>query len=320
MRLSRVAWLVTGVLAVSSAALQAAEVRRPRILGLSHVALFVRDVEASRAFYKDYLGFGEPFWVDDPDGKLRLTWIKINDRQSIELFPEREAGSDRLNHVALETDDAEAMRAFMASKGIAVPDAVPKGRIGNSNFTVKDPDGHGVEIVQYEPAGWTAREKGKFMPDTRVSTRMAHAGVAVADLDASLAFYRDVLGLTETWRGSRDGQQLSWVNLKVPDGDDYLELMLVDGPVPQERLFTLHHVCLEVADVAKTAATLATRTRPKSSREPQAPKTGINGKRQINLFDPDGTRVEVMEPDTADGKPVPPSTAPPPKPQPRAKE
>ena len=41
-------------------------------------------------------------------------------------------------------------------------------------------------------------------------------------------------------------------------------------------------------------------------------RIGTNGKRQINLYDPDGTRVEVMEPGTADGKPVPPSDAPPP--------
>jgi hypothetical protein len=30
----------------------------------------------------------------------------------------------------------------------------------------------------------------------------------------------------------------------------------------------------------------------------------------VNLFDPDGTRVEIMEGHTVDGKPVPPSTAP----------
>ena len=41
-------------------------------------------------------------------------------------------------------------------------------------------------------------------------------------------------------------------------------------------------------------------------------QTGVNRKRQLNLFDPDGTRVELMEPRTVDGKPAPSSTAPPP--------
>ena len=40
------------------------------------------------------------------------------------------------------------------------------------------------------------------------------------------------------------------------------------------------------------------------------PRVGTNRKRQLNLYDPDGTRVELMEPDTIDGQPVPPSTAP----------
>ena len=40
----------------------------------------------------------------------------------------------------------------------------------------------------------------------------------------------------------------------------------------------------------------------------------MNSKRQINLYDPDGTRIELMEPNTVDGKPAPDSTAPVPHP------
>jgi lactoylglutathione lyase len=50
----------------------------------------------------------------------------------------------------------------------------------------------------------------------------------------------------------------------------------------------------------------------KTYGQPIVEHTGINRKRQANLFDPDGTRIELMEPDTIDGKPTPPSTAPPP--------
>jgi len=294
------------------------EVKRPRITGLSHVALFVKDVDQSRAFYKDFLGYAEPYSVNDPDGKLHLMWIKINDLQSIELFPEREGGSDRLNHVALLVDDAEAMRAYLASKGVKVPDKVPKGRIGNSNFTIRDPDGHGVEIVQYEPDGWTVREKGKFLPNTRIAPRISHVGILVGDLERSLKFYGDLFGLRETWRGSRDGKLLSWVNMTVPDGDEYLELMLHDQDVTPERRLTAHHICLELPDVPKAEEILRSRALPAGCKAMQAAKVGRNGKRQINLFDPDGTRVEVMEPTAADGKPVPPSTAPAPTSQPHS--
>src|SRR4051794_33746327 len=86
---------------------------RPKILGLSHIALYVHDIEKSRAFYHDYLGFEEPFHVDNPDGTLHLTWMKINDRQTIELFPEKQPGTLRVYHMSIETDDAEKLRAYL---------------------------------------------------------------------------------------------------------------------------------------------------------------------------------------------------------------
>lgn len=43
-------------------------------------------------------------------------------------------------------------------------------------------------------------------------------------------------------------------------------------------------------------------------------QVGVNRKRQINAYDPDGTRIELMEPNTVDGKPAPNSTAPVPHP------
>ena len=144
---------------------------RPHIVGLSHIGLFAHDLAKSRAFYKDFLGFAEPYSLTNSDGSLRLTWIKINDQQSVELFAEKEAGGDRLYHIAVETDDAVAMRDYLSSKGVKVPDKVGKGKIGNLNYFITDPDGRTVEIVQYAPDGWTALNQGKFMPDTRIATR-----------------------------------------------------------------------------------------------------------------------------------------------------
>src|SRR6266852_4405730 len=95
---------------------------RPRITGVAHIALFVHDMDKARAFYKDFLGFGEPYSLNKPEGGLAMTFIKVNDRQYIELFPEVEPGSDSLNHIAIETDDAEALRAYLGAQGITVPE------------------------------------------------------------------------------------------------------------------------------------------------------------------------------------------------------
>lgn len=296
--------------ALSALMLTAGEAHRPKILGLAHIAIFTKDLDQSRAFYRDFLGFQEPYVLKNPNGSLSMTFFEINDHQYIELSREKEPNSDKLNHISIETDDAEAMRAYLQSEGVKVPEKVSQGRIGNSNFTVKDPEGHGVEIVQYEPDGWTMREKGKFMPDTRISKRLMHVGIIVTNLESEMKFYTGILGFRETWRGSKSGKTLSWVNLKVPDGDDYVEFMLYkDQPSPTDR-GGAHHLALEVPSASAAVATLNARPYRKQYSKPIEIRVGVNRKRQVNLFDPDGTRTELMEPITVDGKPAPSSTAP----------
>jgi catechol 2,3-dioxygenase-like lactoylglutathione lyase family enzyme len=300
----------TALFLLSSCVGWAAEPPRPPILGVAHIAVYAKNFEKSRAFYRDFLGFEEPYSLKNSDGSMSMTFFKVNDRQYIELFPEREPGSDRLNHISIQTGNAEAMRVYLASKGVKVPDKVPKGRIGNSNFNIKDPEGHTVEIVQYAPDGWTAKAYGKHMPKTRISNRIFHVGIIVTNPEPEIKFYEDVLGFREIWRGSKSGTILSWINLKVPDGDDYIEFMLYkDAPAPSAR-GSAHHLCLAVPDIAATLATLNANPYRKQYQRPLEIRTSTNRKRQLNIFDPDGTRTEAMEPVTVDGKPAPSSSAP----------
>lgn len=291
-----------------------APVPRPRILGVAHLAVFVSDLPKARAFYEDLLGYDEPFTLPKPDGSVEIAFVKINDHQWIELFNRPSAGEGQLNHIALYTDDADGMRDYLASQKVNVPDKVGKGRTGNKNFMVKDPDGHSVEIVEYQPDSWTGKDKGQHIPRSRISERAIHVGVLVGNLDVATKFYNGILGFQEFWRGSAaKSPTLSWVNMRVPDGTDYVEFMLYGEMPAPDRRGSAHHICLVVPDVEKAVAALDARTSRKGYTRPVEIRTGINRKRQVNLFDPDGTRVELMEPDTIDGKPTPPSTLPPPR-------
>jgi catechol 2,3-dioxygenase-like lactoylglutathione lyase family enzyme len=264
---------------------------RPHIGGLSHIAIFVHDIDRSRAFYKDYLGFAEPFSLNNPDGTLKLTWIKINDHQTIELFPERQAGALRLNHIAIETDDAEALRLYLESRGVAVPAKTGIGGIGNANFTFRTPPGHLLEVTQYRPEGWTMREKGKFMPETRISSRLTHIGVGVQTLETGIKFYCDVLGFREVARDNGDATHPQRIDLRVPDGDDCVELFLASGDEPKT---SGHYVRLGVPSAERALATLSARALPAECKPPLA-APDASGKQRIETFDPDGTRVELAE-------------------------
>src|SRR5258706_7653534 len=244
------------------------EVRRPRVLGLSHMAVFVSDLRKARSFYEDFLGYQEPYVLKREDGSDRIVFIKINDYQYIELFAENPRQDGHLNHISFFTDSAQNMRDYLASRGVEVPDKVGKGRIGNLNFNIVDPDGHTVEIVQYEPDSWTMREKGKFMPNTRISTRMAHVGVEAGPLEPSFKFYRDVLAFQGFCRGSSSGKELSRVTRRVPGGQDYLELMLYSKPPDAEQMGGKNHICLFTPDINKAVAMLESRPARKNYTRP----------------------------------------------------
>ena len=291
-----------------------APVARPRILGIAHLAVFVSDLNAARGFYKDFLGFDEPFTIAKKDGAVDAAFVKINDRQWIELLNRPNAGEGQLDHIAFYTDDAARMRQYLGSRGATVPATVGVGPTGDKSFTVTDPDGHTVEFVEYQRDSRTGKGSGAHLPATRIAERALHVGILVGELAKSTEFYAGLLGFEEFWRGNAaKSQTLSWVNMRVPDGTDYLEFMLYEQKPAPDRRGNAHHLCLMVPDAAKAVAALESRPARKGYTRTIEVRTGINRKRQVNLFDPDGTRVELMEPDTIDGQPTPPSTLPPPK-------
>jgi methylmalonyl-CoA/ethylmalonyl-CoA epimerase len=80
---------------------------------------------------------------------------------------------------------------------------------------------------------------------------VAHIGVAVPDLEAALAFYRDVLGITPGPPEVVDGATI----VALPLGDTPIELLApltTDGPIAKfldRRGPGIHHLCLRVPDL-----------------------------------------------------------------------
>ncbi len=295
--------LTVALLLLTSTGLTAQQVSRPRILGVPHVAFRVHDIEASRHFYKDFLGYAEPFDIKGPDGKLIMAFIKINDRQYIELSVETKPDEPRFLHLALETDNAEGLRQYVKSKGSKAPDKpASKGRIRNTATGLEDPDGNHIDVTQYEPDGESMRDVGKDMPDTRISRRMLHVGFYVSKPETA-RYYIDVLGFREFWRGTVDGKNASYSNLFTPEGTEYVEFLFT--PPSPETMGTTYHVALEVPDMDAAVAKLNANPARRDYKRPIEVKTGRNHKRQCNLFDPDGSRVELMEDHTVDGLPSP---------------
>jgi catechol 2,3-dioxygenase-like lactoylglutathione lyase family enzyme len=309
----RMTWLIVAILPASL--LTASGPARPGISGVAHIALFAKDYEKSRAYYRDFLGLEEAYSLKKPDGSPAVIYFKVNDRQFVELFPEREPNSERLSHLAFQTDSAEDMRLYLKANGISVPDRVTKEPNGNTSITFKDVGGNNIEFVQYDRDGWVAQQRGQHLGASRLGQRIMHIGTIAIQLEPVLRFYRDVLGFRETWRLSRNGDFLNWISLQVPDGEDEFEFQLSREMPPPERRGGANHLCLEIPDVA--AALIALELRPYRKQytgtTPIEEHVATLRKMVSNITDPDGTRTELMQPNFIDGKPIQSSNVPPPR-------
>jgi len=265
-----------------------------RIPSLYLVGFWVRDVEKSRAFYKGYLGFDEPYDLV-PNGVLELASMKVNERQVIYVFPNPAKilpDGENLHHVGLEVDNIAALRDYLAAQGLAV-NPLKQGKIGDLILNVKDPDGHLYEITKLEPKGQLMLHQGQGLPSTRISSHLKSAAVSVANLAAALHFYRDILGFKEVWRDNP--KTPSSVHLQVPDGTDYLDLHPYVKREGAGAARAVPEYSLAVPDAAKAADILAQRASAGGFAPPAPLSVGVDGRRRTSCVDPDGTRVVLEE-------------------------
>ncbi len=262
-----------------------ADTHQPPVTRVAHMGYYVTDLNRARSYYHDFLGFDEAFTLKNPDGSDHIAFFKINDRQFIELFAEPVKNYGFIHDIAFQTDDATRTRAYLASHGVTVPDTVGKDEAGNRCFDITDPSGYTVRMIQYEPDSWTGRTAGKAMPETRISTHIDHIGVLSKDKDVAGDFYAKVLGSENTGENK----------LLVGNGPDRFEIGFERKPPAPVRYHIKNHICLSAPDVPKLAALLEAKPIYKQFREIETHSLE-NGKRVAELYDPDGNRIEIMEP------------------------
>ena len=128
------------------------------------------------------------------------------------------------------------------------------------------------------------------MPDR---PRIAHVGIAVADLDAALAFYRDVLGLEPSPPEVADGATI----VGLPFGETQVELLAPlepDGPITRflaRRGPGIHHICFRVPDLE---AALAACRAAGYQLVDQTPRRGAGGHR-VAFVHPKATAGILLE-------------------------
>jgi catechol 2,3-dioxygenase-like lactoylglutathione lyase family enzyme len=262
--------------------------RRPRITGIDHVSIYVSDVNRSRQFYSDVLGLT----INCPQYVGRETCLLVgssNQRLLLQPAPTKaEKGilKNWLAEIGFLTDNLPEMRRYLLSRG-ATPGAIRRATDGAQYFRIRDPEGNSIAFVHRLSSTNEYGREGK-----QISSRLIHAGFVVKDMATENRFYVDLLGFRLYWYGGFKDDGTDWYELQVSDGPDWIEYMLnIPANADHKELGVQNHFSLGVKDVHAAASQL----RSKGFGTFDGPEIGRDGKDSLDAYDPDGTRVEIME-------------------------
>ncbi len=160
------------------------------IIGIAHITFRVSDLDREIAFLGK-LGYEEAFAMTN-GGKSTEIFIKINDHQFIELYPQTDPAQPiGFMHVCYEAGNLNALEKYYDSEGLK-PTPVRKAAAGNIISSMKDPDGRVIEFVQYMPGSRHTLDKGMHLGERRVSNELLGFDLPVRDGAAQKEFYTDL--------------------------------------------------------------------------------------------------------------------------------
>jgi lactoylglutathione lyase len=121
-------------------------------------------------------------------------------------------------------------------------------------------------------------------------TKLLHTRMRVSDMEQTIRFYTDVLGLEVLERKvSPRGSHLAF--LKVPNSEELIELTSFPPSGPVKVQEDLVHLAFQVESLDDTIASL----NAKGVKVTDGPTTSSSGSRFIFIDAPDGYEIELIE-------------------------
>ena len=209
----------------------------PLVEGVDAIGITVSDMDRALDFYSRVLTFekvsdievaGEDYEHLEGVFGLRMRVVRMRlGEESIELteylapkgrpIPVDSRSNDRwFQHIAIIVSDMDKAYAWLRQNKVEYASSEPqrlpdwnKKAAGISAFYFKDPDGHPVEVLQFPP------DKGveKWHRHTdKIFLGIDHTAIVVWDTDASIRFYRDLLGMHVAGESENYGTEQEHLN------------------------------------------------------------------------------------------------------------
>jgi catechol 2,3-dioxygenase-like lactoylglutathione lyase family enzyme len=208
-----------------------------RVLAVSAIEITVSDMDRAVEFYSRVLDFkkmsdqevtGEAYERLEGVFGLRVRVVRMQlGQEQIELeqflvpkgaaIAQDSRSNDRwFQHVAIIVSDMDSAfdwlrrnKVEFASSGPQLLPEWNKSAARIRAFYFKDPDGHPLEILQFPP------DKGDpkwHQSGRRLFLGIDHTAIVVSDTEASLHFYRDLLGMRITGQSENYGTEQEHLN------------------------------------------------------------------------------------------------------------
>jgi catechol 2,3-dioxygenase-like lactoylglutathione lyase family enzyme len=310
------------------------------VTAVDSVGITVADMDKAVEFYSQVLAFRKisdvEVWGDEYERLQGLFGIRMRvvrmqlGNEFIELteyltpkgrpIPVDSRSHDRwFQHVAIVVSDMDKayqhLRRFKVQHASTAPQRIPDSNVaaaGIRAFYFKDPDGHNLEIIYFPPGKGDPKWQ---QASDRLFLGIDHTAIVVGNTDASLRFYRDLLGMRLAGESENFGTEQEHLNnvfgaklrisgLRAPTGMgvEFLNYLTPgDGrPLPLDaRSNDLMHwqTTLIVKDAAAIAKKLrAVNTTFISPSIVELPGRTLGFQRSFIVRDPDGHAIRIVEP------------------------
>lgn len=313
------------------------DVKRVAMIGFT-----VSDMDRSVAFYADVMAFEkvDDFRLNGPaydrltgvfGTNMRIVHLKLGE-QLVELtqylappggrpIPVPSRSNDRwFEHLAIVVSDMDKAYGILQRHGVQQispePQTIPASNVpaaGIKAFKFRDPDNHDLELIWFPPGKGAPQWQ---QPGDRLFLGISHTAITVGDTAASLAFYRDLLGMkviggslntgmTQEYLDSVFGARVKVTAVSPPAAPAHVEFLEYEAP-PGGRPMPLDtksndlwhwQTTLVVADVAAAAKVLrAANVRFVSPDVIVMPTRSLGFSKAIMVLDPDGHAMRLVEP------------------------
>ncbi|MEQ1946100.1 MAG: VOC family protein [Bryobacteraceae bacterium] len=300
----RILFLVSAVMAgLVSAPFVSAQTGRPAYR-LSVVGIAVKDYAKSQDFYSRKLGLHEAFKFTNQDGTRTTTYYQLSRDTFLEMQLAAGDVKPGFTHVHLAVDSVDAAIARLKQAGVpgaprngTTPGTVTEAgmampsNVKNSNIV--EPDGLRLELNELLPESLTKKAADSWR-DEYPSYRLEVIGIGAKNIDASMKFYQDMLGLRVGFTINNDPKH-PYLQF---NRDTFLEL----GAAAANEAPGFTHIHTIVSDLNATMARLKQNGLPVTAANERVPGsvtgTSFSAPSQVYvayISDPDNIRIELNQ-------------------------